>query len=156
MKCSLRYIYFIVFSLYWLTSCAINDDSSAHLQRREPTENEDTSPTPTPTTTNTVNPPTNTHIIPSTTTNSNATNGTHTPLVPLEPGKPFHYNESVINRTATANIDYLLSCKVDDPFCTKVENGIKMALSEFAKVVDIKSKIMQVATQITGTLVFQG
>lgn len=139
MKCSLRYIYFIVFSLYWLTSYARKDVSSAHLQRREPVENEDTSPAPT---TTFVDHTTNTHIAPFPTTTSNAINGTLTPLVPLEPAKPFHYNESVINRTATTNIDYLLSCQVDDPFCTKVEDGIKMALSEFAKVVDIKSKIM--------------
>ncbi|KAI8333341.1 hypothetical protein BC941DRAFT_358068, partial [Chlamydoabsidia padenii] len=38
-------------------------------------------------------------------------------------------------------IDYLLSCHFDDPFCAKVENGIKLALSEFAKVVDININI---------------
>jgi hypothetical protein len=51
----------------------------------------------------------------------------------------------VVNRTATPTIAYQLNCKVDDPFCIKVENGIKQAISEFSKVVDIKTNIKYAA-----------
>ncbi|CAO3594791.1 unnamed protein product [Absidia cylindrospora] len=55
---------------------------------------------------------------------------------------PLHYNQTEVNQTASPNIDYLLTCQIDDPFCTKVENGIKQAIAEFAKVIDIRSKII--------------
>ncbi|KAI8099864.1 uncharacterized protein BX664DRAFT_290239 [Halteromyces radiatus] len=95
--------------------------------------------TPTTTTTTTITTTLTSSLTPSSTTNS--TTNVTTPL-PLKPATPFHYNQSIVNNTATPNIAYQLNCQVDDPFCRKVENGIVQALLELAKVIDIKTKII--------------
>ncbi|ORZ06498.1 hypothetical protein BCR42DRAFT_337161 [Absidia repens] len=101
------------------TSVAL--DSSHHLLPRD--DNTTTSSSTTSSGTSNTTNPTGTH---------SSSNSTHI----------FHYNQTTVNRTAAFNVDYQLNCKVnDDPFCAKVENGIRLALLEFAHVIDLKTKI---------------
>ncbi|KAI8065587.1 hypothetical protein BC940DRAFT_303770 [Gongronella butleri] len=52
------------------------------------------------------------------------------------------YNATLVNGTAAHNVKYQLNCKVDDPFCSKVEQDISIALYEFAQAVHINTTII--------------